>query len=774
MSERLVRAEKALRAIGPLGEEFIEKLFGTTREYKLSVYYTKGKKLIETVRLYEEIPVGPQEFVESEKYLNCGPGTSDAMFPGVMTEFVELNSGKYDTAVLTGAIGTSKTFLSNFSQAYQLYRLACLRNPHSYYGLLSSDEIVIIFQSITATLAKKLDYARFRELLLKAPWFQAHFPFRRDLESEMVFARKRIIVRPVSGSDTAAIGFNCLSASIDECLIGDTPIATPDGPKRIADIRPGDRVWSMSPRGIVPDYVVQLSVPQYKPVYRLGLANGRGIVGTATHPIAVDDFQYHGIWCSLRHTEGKRVFVCTGISDKHDRDTFGPPEKMAVSKVQLLGYANVYNFETADHHNYFANDVLVHNCNFMQVVENSKQARSSETHTYDQAKELYRAIKERRRSRFMMAGGDLPGMICLISSKQYPGEFTDTIIASRDSELARTGRTTTFLYDKRRWEVRPELFVKSDWFRVFVGDDSRKPRILEPNEKVPDGDQHLVMKVPGEYRQSFEDNMLGSLRDIGGVSTQALHPWIPNVQKIAAAFGSVESILGDEWCDFVAKKVSFDTGKFHRPEEMRFVHLDLGLTSDSAGVACGYIDRFVEVMTSSGEVEIMPFIVFDFLLEVRPPKGDEIKLYEIRSLLYALREEGLNIVWVTADTYQSRDSIQLLKQRGFKAGLRSVDTDLRPYQFLKSAIMEGRIAAPAHEKCKKELRQLEFDPKHKKVDHPPPPLGSKDVSDAMAGVCFGLTMQLMLWVRHGVRAYLPSRLVSGAKDGKNAIDSAEV
>ena len=66
----------------------------------------------------------------------------------------------------------------------------------------------------------------------------------------------------------------------------------------------------------------------------------------------------------------------------------------------------------------------------------------------------------------------------------------------------------------------------------------------------------------------------------------------------------------------------------------------------------------------------------------------------------------------------------------------------------KQAFYDDRILAPKHEKALKEMVTLEFDAKHLTIDHPPQ--GSKDVSDSMAGVVFGLTMRRELWHRFNV------------------------
>ena len=56
--------------------------------------------------------------------------------------------------------------------------------------------------------------------------------------------------------------------------------------------------------------------------------------------------------------------------------------------------------------------------NFMARVEESKSAVDGGL--FDQAVEMYNSIVRRRKSRFMAAGGRLPGMVCLVSSKRYP------------------------------------------------------------------------------------------------------------------------------------------------------------------------------------------------------------------------------------------------------------------------------------------------------------------------------------------------------------------
>jgi len=58
------------------------------------------------------------------------------------------------------------------------------------------------------------------------------------------------------------------------------------------------------------------------------------------------------------------------------------------------------------------------------------------------------------------------------------------------------------------------------------------------------------------------------------------------------------------------------------------------------------------------------------------------------------------------------------------------------------------VEIPENKKLLKELISLELDAKTDKIDHPAH--GSKDLSDAHAGVVYGLSTASETWVRHEV------------------------
>lgn len=379
---------------------------------------------------------------------------------------------------------------------------------------------------------------------------------------------------------------------------------------------------------------------------------------------------------------------------------------------------------------------MIEEMNFMKITEKSK--KSIDKGVYNQALTIYNGLARRRKSRFLDAGR-MPGILCLVSSKRYPGEFTDTKIeeAKKDPSI--------YIYDKRVWDIKPQGTFSQGWFQVFIGDLTRKAHIIAPGEQVSLKDLELVTTVPNDFRSDFETDLIGSLRDIAGVGTLARYPFVQNVGAVGEAFGKVKNVFGEQETDFM-QPLDMLLSNISHPDLPRWCHIDLAVTGDSCGMTIGHVPGFksMDKMTDGvQDQEMMPIIRIDGMLRIKPPKDDEIKFFKVREILYVLRAKGINIKWVTFDSFQSVDSQQILRSKGFVTGKQSVDTDNSPYEFTKMAMYEGRLEAPDHPWCVKELLSLEKDTKTGKIDHPAN--GSKDVSDSLAGVVYGLTMRREIW-----------------------------
>ncbi len=398
----------------------------------------------------------------------------------------------------------------------------------------------------------------------------------------------------------------------------------------------------------------------------------------------------------------------------------------------------------------------------MAVVKDSRRARDKEM--YDQAVALYDSIERRRESRFMEFG-DMPGMLCLIGSKKYPDDFLHQKI-----DEAADNPKQIHLYDEVLWSVRPERFGKKR-FRVFVGDTTRKPRIMEEAEELPESDQYLLRRIPVEYRRQFDRDLLGALRDIAGVANLSIHPFILDRDALAEAFGKTRSVGSRPDVDFQDYNLRLFPQRWAGTEHFpRMVHLDLALSGDSAGLAVGHVRGFKRLRRSETTDEILPVIRMDLMLEIRPPRAGEIQFEKIRRLLYLLREHGMPIKWASADGWQSIDMLQILASKGVIVGQESTDKNPAIYEVAKGAIYDRRAEFPEHPKCLWEFTRLERDPATGKIDHPIE--ASKDVSDATATVIYGLSLQAEIWVQFGIDLrHVPDTLLELAdRNSKHDMD----
>lgn len=404
---------------------------------------------------------------------------------------------------------------------------------------------------------------------------------------------------------------------------------------------------------------------------------------------------------------------------------------------------------------------MIDELNFMAIVQESKKEIGKGV--YDQAERVYNSISRRRKSRFVNQG-KMPGILCLVSSKRYPGEFTDRKLDEAKDD------PTIYVYDKRVWEVKPAGTFSGEVFHVFLGSLTKKARILTKDEVVPVVDQGLVMPVPVEYESEFKKDIIGAIRDIAGVSILARFPYFSDTEAVSASFTHRQSILNFEESDLESTQVVFFPARFTDLKRERWVHMDLGLTSDAAGLACGYVSRFTTVEDGTKA----PVVEIDFILRVKHPPNMQIHFAKLRELVVKLRQHGLPIRWVSFDTYQSVDSIQILQRSGFATGALPLTKEVKPYDVLRTAMSERRVRSHPHDVCLKEVLQLEQDAKTGVIDHPPS--GSKDCADALSGVVYGLSTGMKTWTDFGLqpRGFFAKMKAVDVKEMKPASHVPEV
>ena len=398
--------------------------------------------------------------------------------------------------------------------------------------------------------------------------------------------------------------------------------------------------------------------------------------------------------------------------------------------------------------------------NFLAPAKKDVSRRGKKNQT--QAEMLYDKLKRRMKSRFQRHGR-LPGMMIVVSSKNTKDDFTRKLVQDQMND------PDVFVRDYALWDVKSDKYSK-ETFQVLVGNENVISKVLLPKE-VAEVREHLqdgmhILEVPVDFKPDFVNDTEGSIRDIAGVETVTVSPFIQQRDRIALCTDS-ESFPqrkhpfdvvewdqskpgGFRWSRLAHEVEVHDGGesfiawqpKFY-PGHTRHVHIDPSLNSDSTGFAVGCVvgytevrrrdrDNFTEIYTESA-----PVIWIDFMLRIVPPIGGEIDYGKIRSLVYQLQGHGFPIGLATMDQYNSADTMQKFAIKGIETERLSLERTMDPYDTIKACIYEGRLQMYRYAPAREELQALQRDNVKNKVDHPPN--GSKDVADALAGVVFSLT-----------------------------------
>ena len=395
--------------------------------------------------------------------------------------------------------------------------------------------------------------------------------------------------------------------------------------------------------------------------------------------------------------------------------------------------------------------------NFLAPMK-KKGSIESRVGNMDRASFLYDQLIRRMKSRFQRHG-KLPGMMIVVSSKQTRDDFTaKRIRESKDDPMV-------FVRDYATWHVKPDGIFSKEVFHVLVGNDLIPSKVLDPEEVAPLREKlqegMLIIEVPIDFKNDFVNNVEDSIRDIAGIETVSISPFIqqrdkiiPNIDINRSHPFTTEAWVQTENGRFIWSKLAHQIETrmgasvikewqplFHSGSA-RHVHIDPSLNDDSTGFAVGCVTGYKMVSRRDPETQELfteraPEIWVDFLLRISPPVGGEIDQAGLRSLIYQFQAKGFSISFVSADQFNSADTLQQLARKGLTTERISVDKPMDAYDILKQALYENRLSFYDYRPLLDELKWIQKDNIRNKVDHPAGK--SKDVADALAGIVFTLT-----------------------------------
>lgn len=235
-------------------------------------------------------------------------------------------------------------------------------------------------------------------------------------------------------------------------------------------------------------------------------------------------------------------------------------------------------------------------------------------------------------------------------------------------------------------ELRPYDSLMPFW---HTGPFETCPRCLESLRS--DGNNHKVVSVEPAGREDVYDITVAgthnfalsagvvvhnSIRDIAGVATVSVNPYIQRRDKIASAMTSTQehpfSVVvydpskgGSFIWDRLVHTTMVRTGAGVRepmfkpllnPDAPRHVHIDPSLRGDATGFCMSHISGFKEVIRRAEDgrkfAERAPVYTVDIVLQIVPPLGGEIVLGDLRHLVYDLSAHGFMITRISLDSWQ--------------------------------------------------------------------------------------------------------------------------
>lgn len=351
------------------------------------------------------------------------------------------------------------------------------------------------------------------------------------------------------------------------------------------------------------------------------------------------------------------------------------------------------------------------------------------------AQKSYAELSSRIKTRFTNWGnkGNIPGHLFLISSPKEAGDF----MQERIEVAKKSGSTLTkVMQNIATWDADPRK-DSDDKFTVFIGNEHKEPCMYEPDAEVPVEEMDYLIYPPMRYYDEFKKDLLISIMNYGGITTTSdmalfKSPTVLNevfmlnnpfnMDVVELPFNKMDKQLMD-FCDLTYFK------DIRHPDCNRFIHIDAAYstnTLDVYGLAAGYCTLTNNVQLTNIQEDHTETDVFtkrdrqyfiDFAVGITAPKGQEVSLTKVQDFIeYLIKDCRYPVASISADQFQSKQTLQNLQTKGFKTDYISVDRSRDPYLFLRYLIHNKQIAIAKNEYLKQELRKLRDD--GKKIDHP--------------------------------------------------------
>ena len=348
------------------------------------------------------------------------------------------------------------------------------------------------------------------------------------------------------------------------------------------------------------------------------------------------------------------------------------------------------------------------------------------------------------KTRFIFKGKN-PTLLCLASSKRSDKSFLEEHMRKK----LKSEKDNVYISDGSVWEVKPKGTYSEETFRIGLGNKFLQSVVIpdeEPSEPyIAKG--YKIIEAPIDFKADFIDDIDRALCDFAGISSSGITKYINGASvnqivtdRIKNPFSREILEIGDGPEDDTQYYNFFDINKIDPQLRSKplFIHLDMSYTGDMTGIAGVFIRGKKHSLGELDQAKDL-FYSLAFSVNIKAPKGRHISFEKNRNFIYWLKEKGFNIKGITSDTFQSYDTGEALRAKGYPYSVLSVDrVDTNrvciPYQYLRSTIYEKRLEIYEDKLLISELIDLERNMDTGKIDHPDG--GLKDVADATCGAIY--------------------------------------
>ena len=372
--------------------------------------------------------------------------------------------------------------------------------------------------------------------------------------------------------------------------------------------------------------------------------------------------------------------------------------------------------------NTIGSDVLFYNLSELNFIN------------YAKASDKINSAIGRFKSRFQRGIGYL-GNIVLDSSP--------TDINSPIEVFIRNGGVDVYPIRDAIWDVKKHLNIYGGkTFKVYSGDSTNNPKILEEGEDTSSLNADGIVEVPIELETEFKSDLVKALRDNAGVYTGSSHGFISDndiFQKVWEIDKPYEEVLV---LDFYNRDDTMMSHMIHAipliPKSKRlYISVDFGVSNDFTGIAVGYFEDYI-YPNGKNTIYREPLFKIPVAVALNRKPGQQTAINKVEEFVLDLSNMGYEIGFVSADQYQSTQFLQKMQQSGIESSIVSVDRNDIQYILFKNLLYKSLVKLPKSILLRKELSELVHH--NGKVDHPPG--GSKDIADAVCACVFNLHRDL--------------------------------